>query len=190
MKSDLERCMDLSAPFLPIMHEAWHAAFDKYRKTDAELRSEYDDTTVANVVRAHMWHEVQARFQGRPGCATRSISGLKLLFYKDLFVWRFKQVNGRGRHSNVQTKQQRDFDLRLPLPGIPPPATRLTSGYQPDASGESIERIVVSRPYGKSVDWVAQVNVIDKKATWIEITPRRFAGTETFHRKGNQGGRQ
>jgi hypothetical protein len=187
--TELDRCMERSAQLLPEFFEGWHTAFDKYRRIDAEARAEWDDTTVANVVRAHMWHEVQDRFRGKPGCTLVRLRGLNLLLFKDQFVWRFKQVDGGGRHRNYQTQQQRDFDLRLPLPGIPPPAVRLTSGYQPDVSGEAIERVVVARPYGKSIEWTAQINIVDEKAMWADITPRRFAGTERFHRKASGSGK-
>jgi hypothetical protein len=187
MPTDLELCMERAGPLLPEFSEAWQAAMAAYRQYQPEWRAEHDDTTAANCVRSHMWMEIRRRFDGRPGCVLKSLGKLNVLIYRDESVWRFKKVDRTGRHSNYQTKQQRDFDNRLPLPGIPEPAVRLTSGYQPDTSGEAIERIIVARPFGRSIEWAAQVNIIDSAASWIDITPKRFAGTERFQRKRRSG---
>ena len=187
MATDLELCMDRAAPLLPEFSEAWHLAMESYRGYPAEYTAEHDDTTAANCIRSHMWMEIERRFRGRPGCTLLRLKGLNVLLYGDQFVWRFKRVDRSGRHRNYQTDQQKDFDDQKPFPEIPPPAVRLTSGYQPDASGQAIERIVVARPLGRSTQWAAQVNIVDSVASWEEITPRRFAGTERFQRKPRTG---
>jgi hypothetical protein len=81
-------------------------------------------------------------------------------------------VDRLGRHQNYQTKQQRDYDDQLPLPHIPPEAFRLTCGYQPNAVGDGIERIVVARPHGRDIRWCSQVVVVGAEASWEDITPR------------------
>src|SRR5262249_14108699 len=111
-----------------------------------------------------------------------------LLLYKDETVWRFKKVDATGRHENVQTFQQRAFDDQLELPGLPAEATRLTSGYQPDVSGETIERVIIARPIGRSMLWSSQVNVVHGAAAWEDITPRRLPGTTRIDLKGRRGG--
>jgi hypothetical protein len=184
MEEDEARCMALAQPLLRDLHEAWHAAFAMYRvKYPEEVIAEHDDITTANCIRSHLWTDILRRFGERPGCALLAIRNLKILNYRDELVFRFKKVNGEGRHHNYQTKQQMDFDDQLPLPGIPSAATRLTSGYQPDAIGDVIERIIVSRPMGTRTTWAAQVNVIGDTASWVDITPVRLAGTERidFH---------
>lgn len=188
MSSDLEKCMELAAPLLPEFHEAWHTAMAKYRSYPPEFTAEHDDTTAANCIRSHMWKEVTRRFDGRPGCVLRSLQRLNVLIYRDAFVWRFKKVDAAGRHQNYQTDQQRDFDDQKPLPFIPDAAVRLTSGYQPDATGQAIERIIVARPFGRSIQWTAQINVVDSVASWIDITPQRLDGTERFDRKRPRSG--
>jgi hypothetical protein len=187
MTTELERCMEMAAPLLPEFSEAWQLAMQTYRKYEPAFTAEHDDTTAANCIRSHMWVEIDRRFRGRPGFALLRLKGLNVLLYRDLSVWRFKRVDRHGRHSNYQTDQQRDFDDQKPFPEIPPPAVRLTSGYQPDASGQAIERVIVARPIGRSMQWAAQVNVVDNVASWIEITPKRFAGTERFERKRGTG---
>lgn len=152
---DQEGCMSLAAPLLPDFYEVWHHAFGTYQRYSPEFRAEHDDTTVANCIRSHAWTEIVRRFDGRPGVKLMRLRGLNLLLHKDETVWRFKLVDDGGRHSNYQTQQQKDFDDQLEFPEFPPAAIRLTSGYQPDDAAQAIERILVARPLGPSIRWVA-----------------------------------
>jgi hypothetical protein len=186
--ADQAHCMKLAQPLLGDFHEAWEAAFAKYLRTPAEIIADYDDTTVANCIRAFAWKEIARRFGGRRHCRLMRYQQLNLLNYRDETLWRFKQVNGAGRHANYQTPQQRHYDLQLPLPGVPPEAIRLTSGYQPDATLTTIQRVIVSRPYGKSMRWAAQVNLATGTVAWQDISPARFTGTGRFDvRKRGEG---
>lgn len=170
--------MKLAEPLLQDMHEIWHHAFAEYLRYPADLKAEHDETTAANCIRAHAWTEVKRRFEDRKGFGLLRLRRLNLLLHGTDTVWRFKRVDGAGQHQNYQTPQQQDFDDQLELPGIPPAAIRLTSGYQPDIAATAIERIIVARPMGRSILWAAQINIIDAKATWVDITPERLPGTE------------
>jgi hypothetical protein len=190
MDQDEERCMDIAHPILRDMHDGWFAAFAMYReKYPEEVIAEHDDTTTANCIRSHLWTEISRRLYGRPGCHLLNLNRFRVLNFRDKLVWRFKKVNGDGQHRNYQTKQQRDFDDQLPLDGIPDKATRLTSGYQPDPLGQMIERIIVARPIGRNPVWAAQVNVVDEKAVWADITPSRFSVTDRIDFRGRGKGR-
>ena len=94
---------------------------------------------------SYVWTEiVRTGLTGGRAANSVRLKGLNLLLYKDEIVWRFKKVDGAGRHRNYQSsKQQRDSDNQFTLPGIPSEAVRLTSGYQPDEAGQSIDRIIV-----------------------------------------------
>jgi len=186
MIEDQNRCMALAEPLLQDVHDAWHHAFGEYLKYPAEFTAEHDDTTAANCIRSHMWKEVTRRFAGRKRCKLIRMRGLNLLLHRDELVFRFKKVDGAGRHRNYQTQQQEDFDDQLPLPELPPEAVRLTSGYQPDFAGQSIERIIVARPIRRSIAWAAQVNVTDGAASWVDITPARLPGTEHMDYRGRK----
>lgn len=192
MIEDLERCMKLAEPLLPDFYAAWHHAFGIYQQYPAEFRAEHDDTTAANNIRSHAWTEIVRRFDGRPGCRLQRLNRLNLLIYRDETVWRFKLVDSGGRHSNYQTPQQQDFDDQKELPGIPPQAVRLTSGYQPDAAAQIIERIMVARPIGRAIEWVAQVHLTDGAASWTDITPERLPGVDRVDFRGrlNRGRRR
>ncbi len=181
---DQARCMAIAEPLLPTLHECWHEAMRMYAEDyPAHVIAEHDDTTAANSVRAHLWMRVKQAFEGVPHCVPTTVQQLNVLIYKDEIVWRFKKVDERGLHANYQTTRQQDYDNQLPLPGIPPSAVRLTSGYQPDATGLAIERHIIARPFGRSIQWAAQVNIVEEKAAWTDITPQRLTGTEAFGRR-------
>jgi hypothetical protein len=183
--NDLTRCMNLIEPLLVDLHEGWEAAHRLYREEyPPNVLAEHTDAVAAACVRAHQWMEVERRLDGKPGVSLLDIRGLKVINFRDQAVIRLKKLDAAGRHSNYQTQQQKDFDGQETLPGLPPEAVRLTSGYQLDVTGQTIERHMIARPMGRAVTWTAQVNVIDAKAAWIDITPRRFAGFErTDYRK-------
>lgn len=185
-KDDQEQCMTLAEPLLRDFHDAWHHAFGEYQRYPAEFTAEHDDTTAANCIRSHMWTEVVRRFDGRVGCTLIRLKQLNLLNYKDKSLWRFKRVAASGRHSNYQTKQQQDYDDQLDLPGLPPAAVRLTSGYQPDEASQTIERVIIAKRLGRSIVWTSQVNVVEGVASWIDITPARLVGTERIDFRGRR----
>jgi hypothetical protein len=187
MIEDQDRCMKLAKPVLVDFYEIWHHAFDNYQDYPTEFTAEHDDTTAANCIRAHAWTELVRRFDGKRGYKLYRIRGLNLLLYRNDLVWRLKKVNVSGRHQNYQTEQQKVFDDQLPLPGIPPSATRLTSGYQPDTASQCIERIIVSRPLARSILWASQVNLDDGgAAAWVDITPPRLSGTDRVDYRGRR----
>ncbi len=188
---NLLRCMGLIEPLLVGLHTDWHEAHSLYHdRYPPEVLAEHDESTAASCVRAHMLMALKRRYDGVPGCHILDYNGLKVLNYRDLAVLRFKKVDAAGRHHNYQTGQQKDFDAQEPLPGLPPAGVRLTSGYQLDISGQTIERIIIARPLSSSIMWTAQVNVIEESAFWVDITPRRLAGTEGFDYRGRAGGRR
>jgi hypothetical protein len=178
---DLTQCMLLVEPLLVGLDECWAAADETYKSEYSDrARAEHTDSVAAACRRQHMWMEVVGRYDGVPGCNLMEVRGLKLLNWWDQAVLRFKKVDGAGHHQNYPTDQQHAFDAQLPLPNLPPEAIRLTAGYQLDPSGEFIERKMIARVHRKSVLWAAQVNVHEREANWVDISPQRFAGTERF----------
>lgn len=186
MADDLDRCMQLAAPLLVDFHEIWRHAIAQLKLFPAGAVAEWDETTVANVIRAHALTEVKRRFDGRKGFKLIELQRLSLLLHEDKTLWRFKRVDEAGQHRNIPTLQQLELDNQIPLPGLPKEAVRLTSGYQLDAAGSDIERVIIARPMGASIAWAAQVNVIAGAASWVDITPTRLPGTERidFRRRG------
>jgi hypothetical protein len=115
---------------------------------------------------------------GEAGHHFLNVRGLDLLNYCDLAVVRLKKVNGACRWRNYQTPQQQDFDDQKPFGEFPPKAVRLVAGYEPDPAFSTIDRVIISRPMGKSILWAAQVVILDDAPTWVDITPARLDGTE------------
>ncbi len=189
MFEDQQKCMGIVEPLFVAFHEGWHSAHKLYREEyPVAVRAEHDDALAAQCVRRHMLLEVIRRLDGQEGCTLLNIQGFRVLNYRDKAVLRFKKVDEAGRHSAYQTDQQREFDNQDPLPGIPPAAVRLTCGYQNDLAGEAIERVIVSRPMGRSIVWAAQIVILDEKVAWVDITPRRLDGTDRvdFRRRGGR----
>jgi hypothetical protein len=115
---------------------------------------------------------------GHAGHHFLNVRGLDLLNYRDLAVVRLKKVNGAGRWRNYQTPQQQDFDDQRPFREFPPEAVRLVAGYEPDAAFSTIDRIIISRPLGRTILWAAQIIILDQEPSWVDITPARLVGTE------------
>ncbi len=143
-----------------------------------EARAEHDDRAMANCIYAHAEKRMVRAAESIEGLVAINVRGLRVLSYRDHALLRFKKVKPNGKHSNYQTKQQRDYDDQLTIPGLPEPAFRLTVGYETDASGSVLERIMIARPNGRDILWTAQVMMIDDTAVWEDITPRRFTGTD------------
>jgi hypothetical protein len=179
MDTDQEDCMGRVEPLFRPLHEALHHGMGFYQENySAEVIAQQRDRTAANCVYDHGFHRLKELLDQEPGCHFLSIRGLEVLNYYDLAVLRLKKVNGAGRWKNYQTPQQHDFDYQLPLPGLPAEAVRLVIGYAPDEAFTTVERIIVSRPLGKTIRWTAQIVVIDDVASWADITPARIPGTE------------
>jgi hypothetical protein len=172
-------------PLFGVLHDALCDGMSFYLKNySAEIVAEHRDRTAANCVYDHSFHLMRSKLDGSPGCHFLSIRGLELLNYLDLAVLRLKKVNGAGRARNYRTQQQRDYDDQRPLPELPPAAVRLIVGYQPDPAFTTVERVIVSRPLGKTILWTSQIVISDDAPTWVDITPARFAGTEAFDLDG------
>lgn len=171
--------MGLIEPLFKSLHDSLYHGMAFYQEHyTAEVIAQQRDRTAANCVYDHGFHHLRELLDDEKGCHFLSLRGLEVLNYHDLAVLRLKKVNSEGRWQNVRTKQQRDFDNQLPLPGLPPEAVRLVIGYEPDPAFTAIERVIVARPLGKTIRWTAQIVIIEEEASWLDITPARIAGTE------------
>jgi hypothetical protein len=192
-ETDQNEAMEAAAPILPIIHRILDdsVAFYFSEAYSPEARADHTDRAMANCIYSHAEKRMLGAAAETTGLTAINLKGLNVLNFNDKVVIRFKKVSANGRHSNYQTEQQQQYDDQLPLPGIPEPAFRLTAGYQMDAAGSALERIMIARPLGRTVFWAAQVSMIDGTVTWVDITPRRFTGTEEsdFDAERARGGR-
>jgi hypothetical protein len=177
MDTDQNRCMEALAPVLLGTYDCWHRAMETYQSYPSLALAQHDDRASASNLHAHMWMELQAAFAETSGVAFLEIRGLHLMNVGDKVICRFKKVDQGGNSVTHPSQQQKDFDRQLSIPGLPPAATRLTFGYQPDAAFSAIERVLVSCQMGKTILWCAQVNNVEAAAVWEDITPRRLEGT-------------
>ncbi len=179
MSADQDDCMSCIEPLFKVLHDSLYdgMAFYLSRYTKKVL-AQHRDRTSANCVYDHAFHNLREHLEGKPGCHFLNRRGLEVLNYFDLALLRLKKVNGAGRARNLLTKQQRDYDDQKPIPGLPDAAVRLVVGYQPDPAFSAVERVIVSRPLGKTIRWTAQIVVLDDAPKWFDITPARLAGTE------------
>jgi len=183
---DMETTMAVLGPHLPALHGCILRGFARYQEEyPSVVRAEHDNRAAAACVYAHIATEVTATFEEVPQATMLDVRGLRVLNINDQVVIRFKKVDETGRSVSYPTMQARSFDRQLPLPNVPVAAVRLTVGYEPDLAFSEIVRVVVACPLGKGIYWCTQINSEENgSATWVDITPQRFPGTERFRRYG------
>jgi hypothetical protein len=150
-------------------------AHSTYRGYDPAVLIEHDSRAQANCTYSHMVASADRRFIGRDGVRMLDVRGLKLWLFEDAsVVVRFKKMDEDGRSRNYPTKQAKDFDAQLELPGLPPKPVRLTAGYLLDKTSTEFIRAQIARPDGKQTMWCAAVIPReDRKAgerIWIDVT--------------------
>lgn len=146
----------------------------RYRETPAEFLVEHDTRAAASCIYAHMVTLADALLTEKPGVVFKEIRGLKVWIIGDRATIRFKKMDEDGRSRNYPTKQARDFDRQLPLPGIPLPPLNLVAGYVADPTGTTVERVQIARPSGRAIDWCAAIVPASEHVVgqprWIDVT--------------------
>lgn len=194
MSENQDACMARIEPLLPVLYDALRGGMKFYQDPAnyspiavAQQRSR----TAKGCVYDHAFHLLREKLDGAKGHHFRSIRGLEILNYFDQAVIRLKQVNGSGKSRNYPTQQQRDYDdQRSFLPHIPDEAVRLVAGYEPDTVFSTVDRIIISRPLGRTILWSAQINRFDGATTWTDITPARIPGTNREDFDADRKGRR
>jgi hypothetical protein len=181
---DQARCMAILDPHLAMLHACVLDGFNTYHRTPPDLKAQHDERAATTTVYAHIMHAINREFAAVDGVSLIDSKGLKVLNFGDRLVARFKKVNESGRHRNHISKQQVRFDKQLSLPHLPPAATRVTIGYEPDPAFYEIVRVTVGCPHGHNTTplWLAQINVVADAAEWVDVTPARIPATEPFER--------
>jgi hypothetical protein len=179
-EKDQTLAMDIAEPILAglygVLGESVAFYFgDAY--TD-RARADHTDRAQANCIYSHAEKRMIGFADSTKGLHILNRRSLKVANYLDKGLFRFKKVKANGRHSNYQTDQQRDYDDQKPFKGFPLDAIRMVVGYELDAAGVGLKRIMIARPIGRSVFWTAQVVMDGDKARWEDITPRRFGFAE------------
>jgi len=153
---------------------------ETYRRYDPAFLVDHDDRAAACCIYSHMLAEAARRLDRQPGITPVDVRGLKVWLVGDAAVIRFKKTDEDGRSRTYPTKQARSYDRGELLPGLPPPAARLTVGYLLDEMGTTVRRVQVSRPNGKRVAWCAAIvpteNSVAGQLRWQDVTKQRSLG--------------
>jgi hypothetical protein len=153
------------------------SAFTTYRNYDPAVLLDHDARAAANCMYAHMRSEAERRFMAHEQIApidSRPLGGLRVWRVGEAALIRFKKHDEDGRSRNYPTPQAKKYDRGEALPGLPPPAVRLSVGYWLDPTGTEFMRTQIARPVGKSIDWCAAVVPMEQwqegMPRWIEVT--------------------
>lgn len=159
-------------PLLDDLDAICRHGFGVYRGYPAEVLVEHDARAAASCTYMHILAETDRRFLGRSGIVSLDIKGLKVWNIGDQAVIRFKRMDEDGRSRNYPTDQARKFDLGHALPGLPPPATRLTVGYWLDPSQSEYMRTQIAKPRGRGLpEWCAAIiTETGGRKRWIDVT--------------------
>lgn len=164
--------MAILEPHFAAISGIYDAAVNLYNEgTTAQARAEHDSRAALAAIYRHAWMGYQRELADQSGFHFLTVRGLHVLNIQDKIVLRAKRVNENGIHVNNPTKQQRDFDRRQPLPGIPPAAVRVVVGYQLDPAFSMVERVIVRNP---QTGWAAQIVTLDDTFAWEDITPAQL----------------
>jgi hypothetical protein len=171
MDETLDGFGDLLDDFDKIARRA-HARYRAYRPEDL---IELDARAQAACIYAHMMFEADRLVSGRDKVRSFDLRGLKLWLFEDLnAVIRFKKMDEDGKSRNYPTKQAKDFDAGIELPGLPMPPVRLTVGYLLDVTGTAVQRAQIARPVGRGTQWCAAIVPAEARRpdvrAWIDVT--------------------
>ena len=172
-RGSMEDVMATLDAHLDPFDEILRAAAATYAKYPPEFRIDHDNRASASNIYSHIVVEADKRFADRSDIRTVAVRGLKIWLIEDVAI-RFKKMDGSGRTRSYQTKQQRDFDAQLELPGIPHAATRIAVGYVLDPTGSYL-RSQVARPLPRGrTSWCAAIVPAEQReaaeSRWIDIS--------------------
>jgi len=169
-----DQAMSALDPFFDALDAICRGGLARYQETPADLRIEHDGRASATCIYSHMVTLADDLLTDQPGVVFKNIRGLKVWILGERATVRFKKMDEDGRTRNYPTKQARDFDRQMSLPGIPHPPLNLVVGYLPNALGTEVERVQVARPSGRAIDWCAAIIPVDDRVVgetrWIDVT--------------------
>jgi hypothetical protein len=184
----LLECMEVLNPYLEDVDWCLRDGFGFYRSYPDEIIAEHDDRAATSCIYRHQLMRARKRLAAHSGVNTIEVRGLWVVDFHGRVNLRFKKVNSAGRGQNIATEQQqRMFDAQADIPGLPSQAIRVVAGYKADAALTSIDKILISRPWGRGIMWCVQV-VLGTDARRVDITPERIAGTERYDKRDEKAG--
>ncbi len=148
-EEDQNRAMAIAEPILAGLHGILSDSISFYfgDAYTAAARADHTVRAVTNCIYSHAEKRVAILAEATEGLSIIDVRSLRVANYKDQGLFRFKLVKPNGRHSNYQTKQQRNYDDQKSFPEFPEPAIRLTVGYELDEAGAGLKGIMIARPH-------------------------------------------
>lgn len=147
--------------------------FSVYRGYDPAHLLDHDSRAAASCIYCHMAAEAERRLSVHLRVRPLDVRGLKVWLVEDKAVIRFKKHDEDGKSRNYPTKQAQDFDKGITLPGLPPPAVRLSAGYLVDPTATVYIRTQIARPLATIVDWCAGIVPADEsregERRWYDV---------------------
>lgn len=179
-EKSMEEIMETLDGLYDDLDEIPRLAFEIYRQYPPRVLVEHDSRAAASCIYCHMVAETERRWMGRRGIVQLDIRGLRVWLIGDVAVLRWKKMDEDGRSRNYPTKQARDYDFGEPLPGLPPPAVRLSAGYLLDPTQTEFIRSQIAKPAGSGTEWCAAI-VPSRETTlgekrWHDVTRQHQMG--------------
>jgi hypothetical protein len=162
--------------FLNDFDQICRVAHATYQAYPPKVRLEHDRRAAAACTYSHMYEEAIRRWTDHAGIKGVDIRGRKVWVVGDHAVVRLKKTDEDGKSRNYPTKQDKDYDRGVPLPGLPEPAVRVTVGYLLDPTQTQIVRVQVSRPMGKGILWCAAIVPPGDGKRWEDVTRQSGIG--------------
>ena len=180
MPSDQEAIMSLLDPILlDEFDQICRISHSRYRSYPPADLLEHDGRAAAACTYCHMYEEAIRRWTDRRGIVPRDVRGRKVWIIGDAVVIRLKKTDEDGRSRNYPTKQDKDYDRGVSLPGLPEPAVRLTVGYLLNPTQTEVLRVQVAKPDGREIEWCAAIIPPSASPTgkrWEDVTRQRGWG--------------
>jgi hypothetical protein len=149
-QAEAEAILEPSLAKLRKCIEVGWQAWKNLKNTDRDLWVPLSTRTRANFVYDHIAHE--AKHQFAPENVTTK-HGFLIIWFDEKLCIRFKKFDKRRRTRNIDTNQQRLFEMQVCLPGMEDVSTHLNAGYILNHLQQEISEVAVTCPKGKSLEW-------------------------------------
>lgn len=159
----LPEAKDLLAEYMPGWTSALQRAIYEWNTGLAQYQSILDESARAQNLNQLWYHFSNIALADYPDVDLRKVRNQRFFSIADEVLLRFKFVDTRYQSKNYPTSHSRQWNLQIPLSGIPN-VPRLEFGYRLDLTGTSVRDAMVLLKIGKAktktasnVIWIWQV---------------------------------
>lgn len=159
----LPEARDILAEYMPCWASALRRTMYEWNTGLAQYHAVLDESARAHNLNQLWYHHSNIALADYPEVELRKVRNQRFFSISDQVLLRFKFVDGRYQSKNYPTSHSRQWNLQIPLPGVPN-VPRLEFGYRLDLTGTSVRDAMVLMKIGKArkktasnVVWVWQV---------------------------------